>query len=124
MNKDKQTRTVSIPPGGLKPGIFINDLTQVMNSEDADLVRKEVPWFLRSGPGLLPVLLGPMILGAIPGTILDSFELIMAGVFVLGSISAVLIIWATQKGWYDKGALTAAEVAIARAKKKGAKRQD
>src|SRR5215204_283200 len=46
---------VVIPPGGIKPGIFMNDLTQLMTDEDAALVRQHLPWHQRSGPGLLPV---------------------------------------------------------------------
>jgi hypothetical protein len=43
-----------IPKGGLRTGLWMNDTTQVMSKADAKRVKEKLPWYRRSGPGVIP----------------------------------------------------------------------
>lgn len=131
---EKIAEEPAIPEGGLRPGLLMNDLTQTMSPEDAALVRAKLPWYKRSGPGLLPLaalggLTGgrsvPDIIEAIRQRTLDPHvsgrtRLIggLAGVVGLPALAYGL----TRAGVFDKSSLTSSSKAIEEAhKKSGAK---
>ena len=61
---EKIADEVRIPEGGIKPGLLINDLTQLMTPEDAKIVKEKKNVFMRSGPGLIPMSLVGAFTGA------------------------------------------------------------
>lgn len=121
---------VSIPEGGLSLGLLANDLTQVMSPADAAMVREKLPWYRRTGPGIVPMTL----VGAAVGTNLPELASTIrhwsldapkpsakariisaiANAAILGGLPPVL----TRLGVYDKQALIAARKMIEKAEAK------
>jgi hypothetical protein len=129
VDAEKEAGAPAIPEGGLRPGLLMNDLTQTMGPEDSALVKSKIPWYKRSGPGLLPT----AVLGAISGS--TAPELLAAvrqrtlsphvsgrsrlvGGLVGGLGMPALVYGLTRSGVYDKGALEASQRAIEKAKGK------
>jgi hypothetical protein len=115
-NREKRASDVSIPEGGLRPGLLMNDLTQVMTPEDAQLVRDRLPFYERSGPGLLPV----AAIGAGSGALLGHSRGAVAGGLLLPAIAY----YGSASGKYDQQALQAARAAIEKAREKRASDDD
>ena len=137
-NREKRASDVSIPEKGLRPGLLMNDLTQVMTPEDAQLVREKLPFYERSGPGLLPL----SVIGASSGALLgDSLgeaidltkgmktgtpayvtgkKLRPVGAVIGGALFPAAAYLATTSGKYDQQALQAAREAINKAREKRA----
>ena len=44
-SQEKRASDVAIPEGGLRPGLLMNDLTQAMTPEDAQLVRERLSFY-------------------------------------------------------------------------------
>jgi len=121
----KRAGAVSIPKGGLRPGMLMNDLTQVMSKEDAELVREKLPFYKRSGPGLLPAAVIGAQSGAALGSSIHGLINYNAKVFgrgagigaAIGGVALPAVAYLmTRAGKYDRGALAAAEKAIETAK--------
>lgn len=106
---NEENIAVKIPPGGLKPGFWKNDLTQLMTEEDAELVRKHLPFHKRSGPGLFPMFICGAILGACFGFYVHH---IILGLLIGGAILSLLSFLASTSGRFDKQALKAARQAV------------
>jgi hypothetical protein len=141
-NREKRASDVSIPEKGLRPGLLMNDLTQVMTPEDAQLVREKLPFYERSGPGLLPL----SVIGASSGALLgDSLgeaidltkgmktgtpayvtgkKLRPVGAVIGGALFPAAAYLATTSGKYDQQALQAAREAINKAREKRASDDD
>ena len=132
--EDQDGPSVSIPHGGLRLGLFGNDLTQVMTKEDAEFVKKHVPYFKRTGPGLLPTAAIGAVIGANKDNIanfLESFSesgslekaikipiKFSSRGAVLGGIGIPAIAYAlTRMGKYNKQTLKNAPILIDKAKK-------
>jgi hypothetical protein len=116
---------VRIPEGGLRPGLLMNDLTQVMTPEDAALVRKNLPFYQRSGPGLLPTAIagasGGYSLGYLAGNELlpaARRKLSLGTAGALGSVFPLVNYLAAKTGRAEKQALNAAKTAIEKARQK------
>jgi hypothetical protein len=106
----------------------MNDLTQVMTPEDAALVRKNLPFYQRSGPGLLPAAIvgasGGYSLGYLAGNELPPaarrrLSLGMAG--ALGSVFPLMNYLAAKTGRSEEQARKAARAVIQKARQKEAK---
>ena len=108
---------VQIPKGGLKSGLLMNDLTQLMSTKDSERIKSKLPFYKRSGPGIIP----STIFGAIGGSSIHGIirELIKKGPkygptpglkgAIIGGISAPVLNYITMKsGLYNKQALKAA----------------
>ena len=109
---------VTIPSGGLKVGLFKNDLTQLMSADDADLVRRRLPINQRSGPGALPLAVCGLLVGCMwpllaDGTLFDA----SIGAVVGAVATSVLFVTATRLGMFNRQAIKAATAAIQRARK-------
>src|SRR5271157_5398565 len=114
---NKLADEVQIPKGGLKSGLLMNDLTQLMSTKDAERIKSKLPFYKRSGPGIIPSAIG----GAIGGSSIHGLirELIKKGPkhgptpglkgAIIGGISAPVLNYITMKsGLYNKQALKAA----------------
>lgn len=101
---------VNIPKGGLKSGLLMNDITQVMTDEDARKVRDGLPFYKRSGPGLLPMSAIAAMSGASFGYSLGTpikkslIRYAVPAAVILPLLGYIL----TKSGKYDKQALSAA----------------
>lgn len=103
---------VRIPAGGIMPGLFTNDLTQLMTPEDAALARKHLPFFKRSGPGLLVTGLPGCFIGIHLGISYYGIEGALTG-FVIGAAIFMGVPYTmTISGLFDTQAKRAAERAI------------
>jgi len=115
---NKIAAEVAIPPGGLKPGLWMNDITQVMTDEDAKKVKEKYPWYKRSGPGLIPA----SVVGAFGASglanVAKAIKLRSWNVrtpplnkaAIVGAIALPLIGGAaTRLGLYDKSTLSSAK---------------
>jgi hypothetical protein len=114
-----------IPVGGLRPGVLINDLTQLLTKEQAILVRRYLPWYRRSGPGLLLAgicgcMVGLFLGRALAGTIFAEVFGAFSGLFL--SVSTMYTM--TISGLFDKQALRAAERALLAARQAAARELD
>jgi hypothetical protein len=141
-NREKRASDVSIPEKGLRPGLLMNDLAQVMTPEDAQLVREKLPFYERSGPGLLPL----SVIGASSGALLghslgEAIDLTKdmktgtpayvtgkklrpVGAVVGGALFPAAAYLATTSGKYDQQTLQAAREAINKAREKRASDDD
>ena len=116
---EKLAGKVSVPEGGLRTGWLLNDLTQLMSPKDAKLVKEELPWHRRGGPGILPRALGGGI-GLLPLTYAlggSPRALLYSGLLGAGALS-VLPEVLSRSGVYDSRAVAAAKAAIQEAKDK------
>ena len=98
---EKIAGKVKIPEGGLKPGLLVNDLTQLMTPEDAVKVKKNVNVFKRTGPGLLPT--------ALVGAAAAAPWFRLKGALAGGVLLPALTYYLSRTGKYDKSALEAAK---------------
>jgi hypothetical protein len=141
-NREKRASDVSIPEKGLRPGLLMNDLTQVMTPEDAQLVREKLPLYERSGLGLLPL----SVIGAASGALLGNSlgeaidltkdmktgtpayvtgkKLRPVGAVIGGALFPAAAYLATTSGKYDQQTLQAAREAINKAREKRASDDD
>lgn len=116
---------VAIPEGGLKPGLLINDITQVMTPEDAVLVKEKLPWYKRTGPGLLP----SSAIGAMGGSALITLAKAIKnrGMFgvpqvsvpglAVGAVAMPSILYALSRlGRYDRRTLDTARKLVDKAR--------
>ena len=120
----KKASSIKIPKGGLKPGLLMNDLTQTMNSEDAKKVKKNLPFYRRSGPGILP----QAAIGALGASSMKNlyhlakgqehkFRTIQPKAAAIGAVAQPALWYALMRaGAYDKQALKASKRAIERSK--------
>ena len=108
---------VTLPPGGLKPGPWRNDLTQLMNPDDARTVRARLPARLYTGPGYLSTGLAVALgLGSLAGGPTRS---IMIGLSVFAAAFctfAVIAYTRASSRSCNQHALKAAREAILRAR--------
>jgi hypothetical protein len=141
-SREKRASNVSIPEGGLRPGLLMNDLTQVMTPEDAQLVRDRLPFYERSGPGILPAAaIGAAtggLLGHSTGELVDLVKdmktstpsyatgkkLLPVGAVAGGLLFPAINYYGSKSGKYDQQALEAARDAIQRAREKRASDDD
>lgn len=125
---DKLAGEVSIPEGGLRPGLLTHDLTQTMTPEDAALVRENLPWYRRSGLGMLPAAaIGagvgghaiPHLMNAVSQHSLDPrvpTRQRLIGAAVGSAALPALLYGLTRAGVYDNQALRSANKVIEQAK--------
>ena len=119
---EKLAGTVKIPEGGLKSGLFFNDLTKLMTKKDSEKVKKKYNIFKRSGPGLIPMALAggtfggavtPMVKSLISGKNIGASSIKGA---ITGAILAPLIVEGlTRFGAYDKDAIMSAKQLVKKA---------
>jgi len=103
-----------VPRGGLRPGWWMNDLTQLMNEDDAQLARRHLPWYRRSGPGILPL----AICGGCVGLAVAAFGVGPPTLFIIAGVlvGPLILFLGTELGLYNRQAKRAANAAATRAK--------
>jgi len=124
---EKLSGEVKIPEGGLRPGLLIKDLTQVMTPEDASRIKKERNVFMRSGPGLIP----GAVVGAFTGGNIANFYDIIKGretkgfkylkskPALIGAVAIPSLMYGLSRmGAYDKQTLKAAKKLIEKSRER------
>jgi uncharacterized protein YcfJ len=122
---EKAAGRVAVPEGGLRAGMWMNDLTQVMTPDDAEMVRARLPFHRRSAPGLLPMAaLGAASLGMVGRIAGSEFgrkgrAVGTAAGAILGGVALPALAHAlTRSGRYDQQAVEAAKKVIEEAKRR------
>lgn len=118
-----------IPQGGLRPGLWTNDITQTLSPDDAARVKEKLPFYQRSGPGLVPASVMGAILGghSTPFLVNEVRDLLgkkpligrkgkIIGAAAGATLTPALIYALTRSGAYDKQALKAAKKTLDMAK--------
>jgi len=118
---EKISGEVKIPKGGLKPGLLINDMTQVMTPEDAKMIKEKKNVFMRSGPGILPSSLSGYFAGGSIANLVDifkgkpskGFKYLKSKPALAGALALPTLLYSLSRlGAYDKGVLRNAKKLI------------